>query len=454
MKKFKLLSTLLISAFSICALSGCTMEEMNINDELPSSESIIKDGVNIESITVENVPNAIPIGSFDTWGMYIKLVYSDTSEETYPLTISTLPKSVRHYFNVVGEYTLTLAFRGEVTYTFNVIEGVEKYTVTYYSYNGEVVQREDVIPGGSAHMAPPAVPSRPEDALFTYSNPRWDKTVPLEEELFTSYDVYPLYDKIQKRYNSRELMPTSEGQPFRILKADSSDYYGEHEVWLHVGRLERVPLIYSEPQEKTVSPTSVSLYFDNSSITKTEENTGRLQEEILAKSFNVDTSHFSDYFVASGSNPITNPILFNGDGFNIRNKLNNDNPLTMLKGDTSYTPLYLDNVYTFVKNLGEDNKDEFEINFPQDMIDTNTNYYRGAIEGSVDVVAKISYNTLLESQQNKILFRYLEYYFLYDASNTFHNAEFSNTTTFGAAGNRITFNMAQLDKVLKDALIH
>ena len=199
---------------------------------------------------------------------------------------------------------------------------------------------------------------------------------------------------------------------------------------------------------------NLSLKSYNSTITKTEQNTEILQKEILSKGFRVNTAHFSNYFDGPGDTPekvITEPELFNGDGFNLKYQLGNDNPLTMLKGDTSYTPLYLDNIYSFVKNLSEDNKDEFTINFPQDLMDTNTNYYRGAIEGSVDVVARVRFNTLLSSLDNKILLRALEYYFVYDGSNTFHNAEYSNTTTFGAAGNLIEFNMDELNNVLIDA---
>ena len=447
MKKFRLLPTLFVSAFAISALAGCA----GINDELPNPQIIIKDGLNINSISFENVPDEIPAGYFDTFGIYLKVVYSDNSEEQYPLTISNLPNSLKHLFNIPGTHKVTIAFRGhEVAYTFKVVPGKEKYVVTYYNYDGSVVQKEDVMIDGEGYATvtkgAPSVPNRPEDSLFIYTNPRWEQEIAVGTQIYDDYNIYPIYDKTQKRYNSRELVPTTEGNPFRILRVNkgSMEVY-PNGLWLHAGRLERVPLIYSAPQEKTTPSMNVSLYFDGN----VSDNTQNLVNEIYAKGFNVNTSKAGDYF--TGINKITNPYLHNGvydptSG----SALNKNDPLTMLKGDTSYTPLYLNSVFSFVSGLNEDHKEEFSIKFPEDLLPTSTNYYRGAIETSVDVILRIVYNTALSKP--KIEITEFDYYFVYDANNIFKTVEYSNTEEFNAAGNIVSFDMDDLRDVLLDAL--
>lgn len=456
MKKFRLFSALLVSAFAINALSSCT----GINDELPDPQTIIKDGLNINSITFENVPDELKVGYFDSYKIYLKIVYSDNSEEQYPLTMGTLPKSVKHLFNVVGNHTITIAFRGqEVPYTFNVVPGREYFAVTYYSYDGSVVQREEVNIDDEGYAivtkAAPTCPNRPEDTLYIYSNPRWEEEIAVGTELIGDFNIYPIYDRAQKRYNNKELVSTTDGNPFRILNVNRSGAYnGIYSTYLHVGRLERVPLAYSEPVEKTTSSIHASLYFDNSTSEKITNNTEAILREIHSKAFDVNTSNYSTYFTTlggGGSHKIDNPNIYNGEAYDIRSTLG-DNPLTMLEGDTSYTPIYVDNIYSFVKGLDEDHKDEFDINFPDDLLPTSTNYYRGAIEGSVDVIMKVTYE--YREFKTTIELRDLEYYFLYNKESTFHNPEYSNTTNFVAVGNKLSFNMQEFSKVLKDAVTY
>ena len=450
MKRRNLVKTLFVSTFAILSLSGCDTQAV-ASSLLPSVESIQREGINIESITFENVPEEIKIGYFDTYEIYLKLVYSDGIIEEFPLTMASFPDEVRHVFNTVGEHTVTIAFRGsEVTYTFNVVAGKPYYLIRYFNYEGRLISQEKVIPGNKPTIEVPTDPKytdRPNDALFKYTFVRWDKEVDKDKEAIEDIDIYPVYNKLQKRYDSsKTVVSTGEGHNFRLLHSGNGGYGHYFEAVLYLGRIDRVPLIHSTYVESTTPSISGDLYFDLGEHTAIEY-TSALIAEIYSKAMVVDTSNYNSHFepLNSGSDPV-NPVFYNDSGFDINSKTNN-NAYALFEGDTSYTDLYKNNLRTFVNEHDSNNKSHYEINASSDLT-TGNPYYRAAIETSVDVIVDVHFNDL----NGKYQIQDFTYYFLYNKNNTYPVAEYATTNEFGSTGNKISFNMTHLENVMNEVV--
>ena len=450
MKKFRLFTTLFASVLSLSALAGCTTPPSEgdvkaaISSIIPSHESIQKEGLNIKSITFENVPNEIPVGSFDTFGIQLKIVYSDDSAETYPILFDNLPENLKVALNTVGSHEVKIYFRGEeVPYTFNITEGAAMFLVRYYSYDGHIIQREEVSPTSEVvHGAPSADKMvRPADSLYKYSFIKWDQPDPVGTVIGHDIDIYPEYQITQKRYDvTKEVVPTVDGEHLRLLNYNKSDYYHQLNAYIYVGRIDRVPLLYSEKANKdsVTPPYEGDLYFDVS--TKEQKETAALDviDEIYSKAVTVDTSHFTDLFKASTYNP-TNPEFVN---YNLN--LTDLDDYILFDGDTSYSQMYNDSILSFVEGHTEEDKTSFKINPAEDMIAGNQ-YYRAAFETSVDVVIDIVVNTI--GNEYQIMNFY--YYFLINKANTYQVTEYTDSSgQFNSTGTKLTYNMYDLKHVI------
>ena len=451
MKKSRLFTTLFASILSLSALAGCTTPASEgdvkaaISSIIPNPESIQKEGLNIKSVTFENVPAQIPVGSFDTFGIQLKIVYSDDSVETYPLVFENLPDNIKIALNTVGSHDVKIFFRGEeTTHTFNITQGDARFLVRYFSYDGHIIQREEIIPGNAVvHSAPSADKMvRPADSLYKYSFYKWDDNVSHVspgEIIGQSYDIYPEYTITQKRYDaSKKVVPTIEDEHLRLLKYNKSQY--QFDAYIYVGRIDRVPLLYSEKANKdsVTPPYEGELYFDVSTKEQKEEAALSVIHEIRDQALNVDTSHFTDLFKDSTHKP-ANPEYLN---YNL--VLTDLNDYILFDGDTSYTPMYNDSIFSFVESNTEDNKTSFSVNPASDLIAGNQ-YYRVAYETSVDIVIDMVVNTI----GNEYQIMNFNYYFLINKNNTYQVTEYTDISgEFNSTGTKLSYNMYDLRHIV------
>lgn len=451
MKKFKFLTTLFASIISMSALAGCstppTQEDIDeaIVQIIPSPESIQREGVNIESITFENVPSEIKIGYFDTYNIELKIVYCDAFIEHYPLKMANFPDGLKHVFNVVGEHTVTIAFRGhEVSYVFNVVEGMNMYLVRFYSYDGKIIRRFEVDPSvGHIPDDPPDGPVRENDSLFNYNFISWDQVITKTTEIYKNMDIYPLYKKIQKRYDvTKQVVPTVENGKMHIMHSshDGAKYY--FDAFIYMGRIDRVPLLTSTISEVTTTNINGEMYFDNSKTQ--EEHTLAIISTIMSKGMNVDTSNASQYFTTMNSAPDA-PEYNTNTAFDITMNTAGDTSI-LFDGDIAYSEVYKGNLAEFVSSHREDNKTSYNINVASDMAIGNS-YYRAAVEASVDVVAHAQYY-YNSSSDVKIQFMYYKYYFMLNLNNTFKVAEYSADNNFNSTGTRLSYSMKDITDLL------
>ena len=438
MKKIRLFTTLLTSAFALCAITGCTQQEQQeIESYIPAPEVVQHEGVNIKSITFENVPKEIKIGYFDHYEIYLKIVYSDDSIENYPLTMSNFPEALKTTFNTVGSHTVTIAFRGqEITSTFNVVEGKAFYLIRYFSHDGHVLAQEKVAPGDKPTINPPEAPQI-TDPMYKYEFLDWDKTIDKTTQLTQDIDVHPKYQKTQKRYHaSKAVVPTSNTEHLQLISANySGAYYYTYSAYIYLGRIDRVPLLYSDYQSTSGGDLDSSVSYHD---TTKEAEASALADEIFAKSLTIDTSHFSDYFAdtITGTDPLSEAKnTGTSDDFN--------NASVMFEGDTSYCSLYANSLESFVSSHCEEHPFTYHMKAASDLAEGNA-YYRAAIETSVDVVMK----AVITTTTDKPKFTSFEYYFLLNSSNTFPVAEYSNETGFISTGNKLTYSMEELSTLL------
>ena len=450
MKRNKLFKTLFVSVLSLIALAGC---DASIADSLlPDHNTIIRDGTNIESITFENVPEQIPVGYFDTFNIYLKIVYEDGYVEEYPLTMASFPDDIRHSFNTVGSHKVTIAFRGnEVGYDFNVVSGKPYYLIRYYNYRGNIIDEEKVLPGNKPTIEAPTdsqYTNRPNDTLFKYEFIKWDKEVDRDHEAYQDLDIYPTYHKIQKRYDvSRNVIPTGQGHNFRVLFANySGEYYQQYGAYIYLGRIERIPLIYSETESTTTPSISGELYFDLEHGSTKADHASNIVHEIYSKGMAVNTSDYNEHFKAgSGASPVA-PDFYFEKGFDV-SSATHDNAYALFEGDTSFTELYQNNIYEFVEAHDKDNKISYNNNCSSDLTPGNP-YYRASIETNVDVVLSVMFDTL--SDKYKIL--EYNYYFLFNKNSAFPVVEYAENDQFNSTGNKLSFTMGELENVLTDVV--
>lgn len=447
MKKFRFLTTLFASFISLSSLAGCTNPptQAEIDAFLPPVSSIQKEGLNIESITFINIPAAgIPVGSFDSFDIKLKIVYSDASEEYYPLQMDNLPDSLKILFNTVGEHTVTIAFRGEeITYTFKIIEGVDHFLIRYFSYDGTLLLEEEVAPAGKMVGPVPSVPTRSADSLYTYTTLGWDKTIEPGVTLITrNMDIYPLYRKTQKRYDvTKQTVPTFDGGKMRVMSSNYDSYYHFCDAYIYAGRINRVPLLASPETPKATTSISGNLFFDTSK-TKAEHKESLVQN-IYNEALNVSTANYDDYFTDLSN---TTPVGY-GVGDSINFEYINSNVL--FEGDSSYSEVNKDSLSSFIDLYdGSDINHWYSYDIRQSLdLMTGNEYYRCAIEGSVDVVIRAQYY-YLSSSEKKVQFMYYTYYFLVNNINTFPVTEYAIDDNFSRSGNQISFNMADLSSLL------
>lgn len=454
MKKIKLLTTLFVSALAMSSLAACTTpSQADIKAVLPAVSEIHKEGLNIESVTFENIPNEIPVGSFDSFDMKLKIVYSDDSIEYYPLLIENFPDSLKLLFNTVGSHTVTISFRGkEVTYTFNVTQGPTYFLVRYFSYDGRIIQREQVVPEvGKVTAAAPSEDKvkRESDPLYHYDFLDWSENLEVGEIINSSHDIYPEYKITQKRYDaSKQVVPTVKDTHLRLISVNKSgEYYGQYGAYIYLGRIDRVPLLYSASAEKdvTLTPYEPKLYFEHAD----ESGTATVINEIYNESIIVDTTDFDAKFKDSSKSPKA-PVLVNTN-FNVPNP---DVPI-LFEGDTSYSELYQNSVYSFVTSHGSSNVTEFSINPAENMLEGNK-YYRAAIETSVDVIiyAQFDTNDVVEpGKPKRYQFTNFEYLFAINNSNTYKVTEYTDSSgEFNSTGTKLTYSMSDLDAILKNVV--
>ena len=468
MKKFRLLTTLFTSILSMSALAGCTetpttpeeIEEIKVIAEaiLPEPASVQREGVSIESIEFINIPEeGIPVGSFDSFDIKLKIVYSDGYVEYFPLLIENFPDELKTLFNTIGEHYITIAFKGEeVEWKFNVIAGVSYYLVKYYSYDGRVIQREQVSPTGKVQLPAPAAPSRAADPLYRYTFDGWSETIDVGDVLTTHHDIYPQYQKTQKRYDvSKQAVPTVEGSAshLRTLKENKGQY--QSGAYLYAGRIDRVPLVYSDryeiTQAKIEHPEDLriqgDLYFDSGRTTSDVIN------EIYAKGMNMDVSEaeYETYFAELGSNPTPVNPEFSTATLDITD-VSGVSTSVLFEGDVSYSEIYYKGINNFVESLnGSDanHKLHYDIMPASDML-TGNKYYRAAIETSVDVLISTIYNKTNAADLNKYQIVEFEYIFLINPANTYLVTEFTDAGgVFESTGTRLSYSMYDLDKILK-----
>ena len=447
MNRRNLIKTLFISIIALGSLSGCDASKV-ADSMLPLPETIQREGTNITSITFENVPEQIPIGYFDTFEIYLKIVYSDNYIEEYPLRMANFPDELRTIFNTVGNHSVTIAFRKqEIQYDFNVVAGKPYYLIRYYNYEGRLVQQEKIIPGDKPTKAAPTdskYTDRPNDSLFKYEFVRWDKEVDLEHVAIEDMDIYPLYHKIQKRYDmGKTVVPTGEGHNFRVLKADRNDYYNVYSAYVYLGRIDRIPFIYSAPTSVTTSSISGDLYFDLEAHNK-DYYTNEIVQDIYAKAMNVDTTNYDQHFESS-SHSAVNPEFYCGVDFDLGNYTNN-NVYTLFEGDTSYTEIYPNSISSFVDEHDQNHKYNYNMRAAGDFID---GYYRASIETSVDVVLNMHFQ--LDSSL-KYYFTEYEYYFFFNKNNTYPVAEYNDTTSYNSTGTILSYDMNELESLVLEVV--
>ena len=451
MRKGRLILTLLSSVFAISTLAGCTPSALN----LPPVETIQKDGLNIKSITFENVPDEIMVGYFDTYGIYLKIVYSDDSFEEYPLKMKKLPDQVKEKLNTVGKHTVTIAFRGEeITYIFNVVPGIEKFVVRYLTYDGVVIAQEDVKPS-SPHITIqiPSGPARNPDSLYFYEFSRWSEILTHETLIYHDMDIYPLYNRTQKRYfpkypDSNTDTPSN----MRILYAHADNaHYGIYSAYIHLGRLDRVPMLYTEPQPASTHTYNASLYYDYTDGESVQNCAYNLGKEIFNKAFNVNYDRASDYYsYMVGAGTLTEPLIYSNKTDDLDNKMEG-HTYTSFNSGLEISKLNASHLLQFVENHGPQSSDDFVINVPDDV---SSGYTRGAIEANVDVVLHLQFmrGTSVSSQYYHYDLYSIKYYFMVDQVNTYHTVEYDSNQTFGAPSGQdlISFNMQQLNKILQE----
>ena len=447
MKKIKLLTTLFVSALAMSSLAACTTpSQADVKAVLPAVSEIQKEGLNIESITFENIPNEIPVGSFDSFDMKLKIVYSDDSIEYYPLLIENFPDSLKLVFNTVGKHTVTISFRGkEVAYTFNVTQGPSYFLVRYFSYDGRIIQREQVVPEVGKVTAP--APSedkvkRDSDPLYHYDFLNWSENIEVDQIITSSHDIYPEYKITQKRYDvTKPVVPTTGNSDLRILSVNTSGaYYGVYGAYIYLGRVDRVPLLYSLAAEKdvTATPYSGNLYYEYANDSEKETLTNSLISEIYNQSLVVNTTGYGDFFNESAHSPKT-PDL---DIYNLN--ISTEELPILFEGDTSYSERYHDAIYSFVGSHGSSNPTSYNINPASNMLEGNK-YYRAAIETSVDVILY----AVFQKSESKYSFTEFEYYFEIDTSNTYLVTEYTDSSgEFNCTGTKLTYSMSDLDAVL------
>ena len=448
MKKFRLLTTLFSAVLSMGALSACTVPtEADIHAVLPAPSEIQKEGLNIESITFENVPDKIPVGSFDSFGMKLKIVYSDGSIEEYPLLFDNFPDNLKLVFNTVGKHTVTIAFRGqELTYTFNITEGQTFFLVRYYNYDGKIVQREQVDPSVGKVTAPAPNPDkvkRDSDPLYHYSFNGWSEDLPVGTIIGTDYNIYPTYQVTQRRYDvSKQVVPTFENGSLRLIQSNYTEYYKQGGAYVYAGRIDRVPLLYSESKDKetTTPPYSGELFYEFTNGEEQKAVATSVLEEIYDKAMDVDISDYNDIFMPGmNSDPINK--VFDMNDLTIANP---DYPI-LFEGDTSYSEMYHDAIYKFVGTHGSSNKTSFNINPASNMLEGNK-YYRVAIEASVDVFIE----ALFYAQGEKYQFIDFSYHFLINSVNTYIVTEYTDSSNkYNSTGSILSYTMSDLDAVLR-----
>ena len=443
MKIKRLLTALFVSILSMGVMTGCTEEEIS-QAVLPNYQ---KEDLNITSITIENIPEEIQIGYFDSYEMYFKVVYSDESVEQFPLRMINLPESMKQKLVEVGTYTFSIYFRGkELTYTFNVVPGVEEFVVTYYSYDGHVIQVEHITPGDHAKQPAPSGPERAMDPLYVYEFKEWDRIVTPETTIYEDLNIYPLYTKTKKRYSSKPLVPTSNGGIFRLLKRNETA--GKYEAYFHVGRIERTPLLFSGSYPISTYPSfHISLGYghfeDDDDLRYQIDATTR---RVYLNAFDVDTSDWTTYFTFGEGLSVETPKIYLYDDFDVTQAL--DSTLTLFEGETSYSELHRENMSAFVSYYDVTNHtEEFDITVPSD-IDSTMAYYRGAIEVSVDFLLHVQF----ELNDNKLNFSQFEYIPLIDMSTIYHDAEFSINHDYNPVGEKVVFDMEELNDEIRRAI--
>ena len=448
MKKIKLLTTLFVSALAMSSLAACTTpSQADVKAVLPAVSEIQKEGLNIESITFENIPNEIPVGSFDSFDMKLKIVYSDDSIEYYPLLIENFPDSLKLVFNTVGKHTVTISFRGkEVAYTFNVTQGPSYFLVRYFSYDGRIIQREQVVPEVGKVTAP--APSedkvkRDSDPLYHYDFLNWSENIEVDQIITSSHDIYPEYKITQKRYDAtKQVVPTFENQHLRLIKGGYDSYYHVGNAYIYAGRLDRVPLLCSANAEKgvTTTPYTGKMYFEYADTNEQLALATSIQSQIYDKALVVNTTNYDNVFEPGINSDPVNPKYSNSN-------LNITDPQyqILFEGDTSYTEMYTDTVYNFIGSHGSSNQTSYSINPASNMLDGNK-YYRAAIETSVDVFIHTVYYAFSEKYE----FVDYEYYFVINGANTYTVTEYTDSTgTYDSTGTKLTYSMSDLDAILK-----
>ena len=448
MKRSRLFGTTILLAVAMLTV-GCS--DPVPAGFLPDPEDIVREGENIESILFKNIPNEIPVGSandFDKLNIYLEITYSSGATEQYPVRWRNLSQKMQEMLQTVGRHTVTIAFRGqEIETAFNIVAGVEAWTVRYLTYDGVLLYEEKVTPGHKISYIPEG-PSRKPDSLFIYDFSRWDKEIS-DQIVADNMDIFPLYNKKQKRYYVLTPDPTTDTLPYRVVYYPHNDYYHSYELYIHLGRIERVPLLYKSPaihhNEGTEDTHTYTLGYNSSNIDG-ELNTlaASLYNKTINFPYNESTaSHIwgdRKGLVHAGSDAVDKE---NSTHIELRRK-------TSFEDHYADAYVYDTHIREFVEN-STDNAYEFDFKVPGE---SQTSWYRGAVEASIDVTLVMKY--MLVNPSGTIDVDKFTIYFTYDPATVVQVVEYDehNEDFIPTADKRIQLTDESLRDIVYYAYEH
>ncbi len=130
----------------LCVLTAC--------DKTSSPE--LSNEKDLTEIKVLNLPEAMYIGEFDSYGVQVGFYYSDGTSEVFDLKEAMFEQKYRDMLGKVGSSTVTLLYRGQ-TVSFDVVmKDYNYYNVTFLNALDEPIGEVQRVKEGTAATAPTA----------------------------------------------------------------------------------------------------------------------------------------------------------------------------------------------------------------------------------------------------------------------------------------------------------
>ena len=386
---------------------------------LPDPSVFQKEGHNITDFDFLNVPSeGIKRGYFDDYNIKLQVTYDDGSTYVIDLTLRKIPQEYRKLLNTVGTHTVEILFRGvSKTTTFKILPSDKKFTVNYYTYNGYRLTYFEVDPGEK--ITPPEVPFREEDDRMIYESQGWEEDL-LDQEVYSDYDIYPLYNPIFKRNHFVTAFPKEgEIEAYTPVHRELYSYVdGEKtHTYVHLGRLNRAILLNEDH----------SMYHEQG--TEEEKRTWttpeayevvELQKQLLSTA--LSTTESGTHFDVGNEKTQLDNFFFNYTGYGDLDELLKGNTDTRFSENGAIVPLYrsyITEYYSWVCSFPE----TVEVTLPKD---SSTGYYRLSAQGNVDIILEyISRATEsgVELCDTKVLtlvdYDNIDYIFDYSATGSF-----------------------------------